>query len=335
MLRHIARLVSVAILVVLSGWPRPSGLAQDQAFAREIEARARVFPEVGPGVAALKRDAAGRYYILAAPANTVLIYGGDGNRIGQVPNAQSHGARIIYASDIDVDVDGRLFVADRGANAVEIFSADGSLLATVHVMTPMSIAALSGLEFATTLLRSDHLLSVFSAQGTLVRAFGEGPRSAAKQGDHGQLSPGHVYGDGRSQIDFVFTDLPDPGIRRYDRFGYAAWETSLPASEFEPAREARQWTTVTIGSQAPPPRPVIRALAVDPETEEIWAAIGNELLHFDKDGNRRAAYLTSTKQGARIEAAALLVEHDRILIADDPSGIFDFALPEPRRQTRE
>jgi ABC-type lipoprotein export system ATPase subunit len=73
-------------------------------------------------------------------------------------------------------------------------------------------------------------------------------------------------------------------------------------------------------------------LAIDPETEETWAAIGHELLHFDKDGNRRAAYLLSTKQGTRIEAAALLVEHDRILIADDPNGIFDFALPEPRRQ---
>jgi hypothetical protein len=224
MLRHLTRLVSVAILVVLSGWPPPSGFAQDQAFTREIEARARVFPEVGPGVSALKRDAAGRYYILAAPANTVLIYGGDGKRIGQIPNAQSHGARIVYASDIDVDVDGRLFIADRGANAVQIFSADGSLLATVHVTTPMSIAALSGLEFAATLLRSDHLLSVFSAQGTLVRAFGEEPRATANP----QLSPGHVYGDGRSQIYFVFTDLPDPTIRKYDRFGQ--WHKKVPGN---------------------------------------------------------------------------------------------------------
>jgi len=322
----------MAIAVVVSGWLLPHSFAQDQVFTREIEARARVFPEVGPGVAALKRDAGGRYYILALPANAVLIYGRDGNRIGQIPNAQSHGVQILYASDIDVDTDGRLFVADRGANAVKIFSADGSPVATVHVLTPMSVAALSGLEFAATLLRSDHLLSVFNAQGTLLRAFGEVPRATTSQGEHERLSPGHVYGDGRSQIDFVFTDSPDPAIRRYDRFGYAAWETSLPASEFEPAREARQWTTVTIGSQAPPPRPVIRALAIDPETEEIWAAIGSELLHFDKDGNRRAAYLTSTKQGARIEAAALLVEHDRILIADDPNGVFDFALPEVRTQ---
>lgn len=194
----------------------------------------------------------------------------------------------------------------------------------------MSIVALSGLEFAATLLRSDHLVSLMSAQGTLVRAIGEAPRLNGQA----PLTRGRVYGDGRGQIYFVFTDLPDPTIRKYDRFGYAAWEVSLPASEFRPAPGAKQWTTVTIGNdQAPPPRPVIRALAVDPETDEVWAAIGSELVHFDKDGSRLAAYLTSTKEGARIEAAALLIEHDRILIADDPNGIFDFALPEPRRAT--
>ncbi|HXW62470.1 MAG TPA: hypothetical protein VEJ45_07730 [Candidatus Acidoferrales bacterium] len=329
MLRHLTLIVCMATPVV----PLASS-AQEQAFTREIQARARVFPEVGPGVAALKRDAAGHYYILAAPANAVTIYGADGHRIGLIPNAQSHGAKIVYASDLDIDADGRLFVADRGSNTVKIFSSDGTLVATVDVATPMSLAALSGLEFAATLLHSDHLVNLFSARGALVRAFGEASGSPRNPAGHAPLASGRVSGDGRGEIFFAFTELPDPTIRRYDRFGYAAWEASLPASEFRPPPGARQWTTVTIGNgQAPPPKPVIHALAVDPETEEIWAAIGNELVHFDKDGNRRAAYLTATKDGARLEAAALLVEHDRLLIADDPSGIFDFALPEPRTTT--
>jgi hypothetical protein len=321
--------VSMAMLGAFAGWLRAPGFADDQAFTREIQARARLFSQIGPGVSALKRDADGRYYILAQPANAVAIYGADGQRIGQIPNAQSEGTKIVYASDIDTDAAGRLFVADRGANEVKMFSADGSLLAAVHVATPISIAALSGLEFAATSLHSDHLVSRFNVRGPLGRAFGDAPRS---QDGRTLLSNGRVYGDGRNQIYFVFTDLPDPTIRRYDRFGYAAWEISLPASEFRPAPESRRWTTVTIGNdQAPSPRPVIRALAVDPESEEIWAAIGNELLHFDKDGNRLAAYLTATQQGARIEAAALLIEHDRMLIADDPNGVFDFALPEAPR----
>ena len=76
------------------------------------------------------------------------------------------------------------------------------------------------------------------------------------------------------------------------------------------------------------PGRLCRALGIDPETHEVWAAIGDELVHFDRDGNRRAAYLTATKEGAPIEASAILIEHDRMLIAADPIGVFDVALPE-------
>lgn len=328
MLRHVSVVVSLALLAAVAASSTRPASAQDQAFTREIQARARVFPEIGPGVSAIKCDAAGRYYILAAPANAIVIHGADGNRLGQIPNANSRGAKILYASDFDINAEGRLFVADRGANAVKIFNADGSPVATVRVVAPLSVAALSGREFAAASLRSEQLVSIFDAQGALARSFGDVP--ASSQNDDALLSRGRIYGDGKGQIYFVFTNLPDPTIRRYDRFGFVAYEISLPASEFKPPAEARQWTTVTIGKGAPPPRPVIHALAVDPETQEVWAAIGDELLHFDKDGNRRAAYHTTMKEGARIEAAAILVEHDRILIADDPNGIFDFAYPEPR-----
>jgi len=325
MLRRITLVVSVALFAASA---QPVS-AQDQAFTREIQARARVFPEIGPGVSAIKRDDAGHYYILAAPATAIAIYGADGSRLGQIPSANSRGARILYASDFDIDAEGRLFVADRGANAVNIFNADGSPLATVHVAAPLSVVALSNREFAAACLHSNQLVSIFDAQGALTRSFGDVP--ASSQSDDVLLSHGRLYGDGKGQVYFVFSDLPDPTIRRYDRFGFAAYEISLPASEFKPPAGARQWTTVTIGKGAPSRKPVIRALAVDPETQEVWAAIGDELVHFDKDGNRRAAYRTATKAGARLEAAALLVEHDRILVADDPNGVFDFAYPEPRQ----
>src|SRR5271157_2594402 len=94
--------VSLAILAAIGGGGSlPRVAAQDQAFTRPILARARVFPEIGPGVAALKRDSFGRYYILASPANTIAIFGADGNHVGQIPNANSRGAKIIYAADID------------------------------------------------------------------------------------------------------------------------------------------------------------------------------------------------------------------------------------------
>lgn len=322
----------VSIAIALAAVCSPTAFAQDQAFTRDIQARGRVFPEIGPGITAIKRDGAGRYYVLATPASAIQIFSADVKRLGQIPNANSGAAKIVYASDMDLDSEGHIFVADRGSNTVKIFDSSGSLIASVQVAAPISLAALSGLDFATTLLRARDLVSVFNARKAGGYGFGEMP-SSAEEDASALATHGRIYGDGKDRIYFAFTDLPDPTIRRYDRFGSSAYEISLPAAEFKPHPESRQWATVTIGRSAPPPKPVITALATDPESDDIWAAIGNELLHFDKDGNRRAAYLMFTKENARIDASAILVEHDRILIGDDPIGIFDFALPDPRPAT--
>lgn len=323
--------VSLAIpILVAAGWNLSPAAGQEGNFARQIFARARVFPEIGPGVAALKRDSAGRYYVLAAPAKAVVVYGADGARIGQIPNTNSRGAKIVYAQDIDLDAQGRLIIVDRGANALKIFEPDGSLEATIPVTAPTSLAALSGDEFAVAALRSEDLVSIFDLHGKLLRGFGELEGAPAGAGKSGLLGRGRLYGDSTGHIYFAFTDRPDPTIRKYDRFGYASYEISLPSSEFTPQAEARRWNSITIegAGAAATTKPVIRAVGIDPETHEVWAAIGDELVHFDRDGNRRAAYLTSTKEGAPIAASAILIEHDRMLIAADPLGVFDFALPE-------
>ena len=338
MFRHLQIGVCVIILVVVAaGWNFSRAAApvpnQDQDFSRDLLARSRVFPEIGPGVVAIKSDSAGRYYVLADPAKVISIYQADGKRIGHIPNANSRGAKIVYAQDIDVDSKGRLFVADRGANAVEIFEPDGSLDTTVSVAAPMSIVALPGGEFAVAGLRSAQLVNVYDAQGNLARSFGELPGEAAGASRNKPLSPGRIYGDSAGHIYFVFSDMPDLTLRRYDRFGYASYEATLPSSDFTPQAEAKRWTTITIEQGDVPSsiKPAIRALGTDPVTQEVWFAIGDELVHFDKDGNRRAAYRTSTKDGLPIEASAILVERDRLLIASDTLGIFDFVLPE--RQT--
>jgi hypothetical protein len=325
----LAIVIGIAAMWNLSRAAVPA-TGQDQEFSRELLARARVFPEVGAGVAAIKTDSAGRYYVLAAPAKSIAIYQADGKRIGEIPNASSRGATIVYVQDFDVDSKGRIFVADRGANSVKIFEPDGSLDATIPVAAPISIVALSGGEFAVAGLRSAQLVSIYDARGKLTRSFGEIPGGTAVARQNQSLSPGRIYGDVAGHIYFVFSDLPDLTLRRYDRFGYASYEASLPSSEFTPQAQARRWSKITIEQGATPAstKPAIQALGADSETQEIWVAIGDELVHFDKDGNRRAAYRTSTADGVRIEASAILVEHNRILIAADALGIFEFALPE-------
>src|SRR5271167_3078907 len=104
MLRRSKLGVSLALLAsTAAAWNRAPAARQVENSAQEILARARLFPEVGPGIVALKRDSSGRYYILTAPANTVGVYSSGGNRIGQIPHVNSAGPKIVYAEDMDLD----------------------------------------------------------------------------------------------------------------------------------------------------------------------------------------------------------------------------------------
>lgn len=336
MLRPLQAGIGLAILILAAAPPRTMSRAaapaqnQDQEFSRELSARARVFPEIGPGVAAIKSDSTGRYYVLADPATTISIFQADGKRIGVIPNVNSRGAKIVYAQDIDVDPNGRLYVADRGGNAIEIFEPDGALDSTIPVRAPLSVVALSSGDFAVVALRSTKLVSVYDSQGKLARGFGDQPAFLGESGRTAEQLPSRIYDGEFTSIYCIFNSLDQLTVRRYDRFGYASYEASVLASDFTPEGKARRWNSITLdqGGSTVSAKPAIRAVAIDPISQDVWAAVGDELVHFDKDGKRRAAYRTSTKEGVRVEATAILIERDRILVAADPLGIFDFPLPE-------
>ncbi len=205
-----------------------------QEIRSVVEPRARVFASVGPGVTALKVDSAGRYYILAKPATVISIYDAEGNRIGQIPNAKSQGAVIRYAVDIDLGPNGNLFVADRGANAIDIFSPDGSLVAKVPVVAPTSVVALSGGQFAVTSLTSTRLVQIIDERGKVIRSFGD-PQYITEDeaGKDRVIDWGKITGDSTGGLYFAFTSLPQPTVRKYDRFGYVAYETALPDNFFQ------------------------------------------------------------------------------------------------------
>jgi len=75
-------------------------------------------------------------------------------------------------------------------------------------------------------------------------------------------------------------------------------------------------------------KPQINALAEDPATQEIWAVIGGDLVHFDKDGNVAGSYCLSTADQAPVKPSTILVDADRILIGIDPFGIFEYGRPD-------
>ena len=209
-----------------------------QEIRATLEARDRVFPSVGAGVAALKHDSAGRYYIIAKPASAIQVYAPDGTLTGEIPNANSHGAAIKYAVDVDISPEGLVYVADRGANAVEVFQQDGSLVARISVAAPTSIAALSGGQFAVTTLTSKHLVQIRDEQGNLVRSFGGPAEQDAAMANKPLMDLGRISGDSAGHIYFAFTSAQNPTVRTYDRYGYVGYEASVPenAFAFESAR---------------------------------------------------------------------------------------------------
>jgi hypothetical protein len=246
------------IAALLSG--SVHGPARAQGVQTVLHARGRVFPDVGRGAEAIERDAAGHYYVLADPASVIWIYSADGKRTGQIPSAQAAGdASIKFAVDFDRDAaSGRIFVADRGANAVKIFTAEGALEASVPVNAPMSVVALAGGEFAVVTLRSDHLVRVMNEHGKLLRSFGNisdavsSPSqltapSLSASADAGYtagystsappsyaMDIGKLYSGAPGDIYFAFTLLKDPKFRKYDRFGYAGYEAEVSANALIP-----------------------------------------------------------------------------------------------------
>lgn len=303
--------------------------APAQQYERPIEAKSRVLAEVGRGVHAIKRDGAGRYYVLTTPG-AVTVYGADGKLTAAIPPASAKDAALVFGDGLDVDREGRVYVADRGGNAVKVFGPDGRMVLTIPVVAPTSVAALGNGEIAVAALRSEHLVRVFDLRGKVVREFGD-PTEIAERAELKQfLNLGRVEADPDGHIYYAFSYLPEPTVRKYDRYGYAAYEISLSTPEYMQTAMAarREIQKQEQRTGAPALKVVVNAVGVDPETQEVWVALGDELLHFDREGNHRDTFRTFTPEGTRLEPCAILVEPKRLLLANDPLGVYEFARPD-------
>jgi hypothetical protein len=236
-IKRIGRLAGGVLALFLVALLSASG----QGMQSVIHSRSRLFPSLGPGIAGLKRDAAGHYYILADPASTILIFDSSGRRLGQIPNANSGGTTIRYAVSIDLDPNGLLYVADRGDNAVKVFASNGALIANVPVTAPTSVVALSDGQFAVTKLQSKRLVEIMGQKGATIRTFGDpvdesGSLIAVHSATSTQPVPvvdrGRITGDSSGNIYFAFIAVDDPMIQRFDRYGYSAYDTVMSAADF-------------------------------------------------------------------------------------------------------
>lgn len=323
-------------VMCLLGCAAGSALAQEEG---DLTAKQRVFPGVGPGLRAVKRGADGRLYILASPSPGLLVFDAQGkqvlsiNELGVTPPSAGAGhALITFGEDCDADADGRIYVADRGANSIQVLSADGTLIRSIAVKAPISVAALPESEVAVGTLREPHLVMVFDKNGRDVREFGDPEPLAEREELNRFLNIGRLATDALGHLYYAFAYLPEPTVRQYDRVGYAGQDIQYTAIEAMPAAQAarKEIERQERRGDQPSLKRILTAVGVDRATGEVWMALYNTLLHFDKEGNRRASYKLYTPQGARLEASTILVEKDRLIIGSDPLGIYEFDRPDKK-----
>ena len=336
MQKRVGPIVKVLAVLCLLACAAGSAAAQDEG---DLTAKQRVFPGVGPGLRSVKRGGDGRLYILASPSPGLLVFDAQGKQvlsIGELPvsdaGAKTGRALITFGEDCDGAADGKIYVADRGANLVQVFSADGTLLRSIPVKNPVSIAALPESEVAVGTLREPHLVIVFDKNGRDVREFGDPEPLAEREELNRFLSTGELATDAQGHLYYAFAYLPEPTVRQYDRLGYARQDIQYTALDAMPAAQAARKEIERQESKGKQPsfKRILTAVGVDRENGEVWIALYNTLLHFDKEGNRRATYKVYTPAGARLEANTLLVERDRLIIGSDPLGIYEFDRPDKK-----
>jgi hypothetical protein len=175
------------------------------------------------------------------------------------------------------------------------------------------------------------LVTAYDLGGKLVRDYGDREEIADRADLNTQVNFGHLLVDDMGNNYFYFDYLPEPTVRKFDHVGYLALEVSLKTLEFEPAAQAARKAIARsedTEKSIPSLHRIISAVGVDPQTQELWIAMGTLLMRFDKDGQRLSSFRTYLPSGARLEASQILVERDRLLIGADPQGIYEFPKPE-------
>ena len=304
----------------------------------QLTARRRVFKPLGPGLRAVRHGQNGKYYVLATPSVGVAVFDEKEKQLtvigapaAAVPDKAGRPGGA-FGEDCDVDAQGNVYVLDRVENLVSELAPDGKLLRSIHVNGPVSVAALPEGEVAVSTLRGSHLVTVYGPTGKVVREFGEPEEFSSRQEINQLLSEGRLGTDPQGRLYYGYTFRPEPLVRQYDRAGYAGVDFEFTGLDAFPEAQAARKEIIKQENKRTPPYfvAILTAFGVDPATGELWMALHNTLLHFDKEGNRLSEYQIYTPDGARLEASTLLVEPERLLIGEDPLGVFDFERPDKK-----
>ena len=325
------------ILAVICLLMSATGVASGQVDA-DLVAKRRLFAPMGPGLKQIREGVDGRIYVLASPSPGLVVYSPEARRLltmreasglpaAALAEARASGEILVeFGEDCDVDADGTIYIADRAANSIQVYSKDGKPLRTIPVAAPVAVAALPEGEVAVGTMQKEALVTVFDRNGRLVRDFGH-PETLTERADMNRfLNLGALATDTMGHLYYGFKYFPEPTVRQFDRFGYAGEDVRYTALEALPEASAvrREIERQERRGDTPRFKQVMTAMGVEKQTGEVWIAMGNMLLRFDKEGNRRATFRLYTPQNARLEAVAIVVEKNRLIIGGDPIGVYEF-----------
>ncbi|HEY6946032.1 MAG TPA: hypothetical protein VI431_12895 [Candidatus Acidoferrum sp.] len=305
----------------------------------DLSAKQRILPAIGPGLRSVRQGADGRLYVLASPSPGLVVVDASGKQllsIGEQPipgtGVAAGQGLLTFGDDCDVDGEGNIYVADRGANLIRIFSTEGKPLRSFSVKNPVSVAVLPEEEVAVATLREPHLVIVFDKSGKEVREFGDEEPISERADLNRFLNIGQLGTDAQGHLYYAFGYLPEPTVRQYDRLGYGGQDIQYTAIDALPTAVAvrKEIERQEQRGKEPSFKRVLTGLGVDRSNGEIWIALSNNLLHFDAAGNRRATYKIYTPQGARLEANTILIEKDQLIIGSDPLGLYLFDRPDKK-----
>jgi hypothetical protein len=322
------------VLAVLAAACAGSARAQ---YEGELTAKRRLFPELGANLRGV-RQVGERTYVLSSAG--LMVFDAKEHRLFTIGGltaaptvatpAKAGAGGASFAEDFDVDAAGQICIADRAANAIVVYAADGNRVRSFAVNGPMAVAALPENEIAVATLHEPHLIVVYDKNGREVRDFGGLEDISSREDLNRYLNSGYLASDAQGNIYYAFIFSPEPTVRVFDRFGYSTQTIEFTGIDaFAAAQAARkEIENQERKGKQPAFRPILTAIGVVRDTGEVWIALHNRLLRFDRDGNRKATYQLYTPEGTRLDATAILVEKDRLIIGGDPLGVFEFERPD-------
>src|SRR5712692_5780197 len=130
-----------------------SATAANAQIDADLVAKRRLFSPMRPGLKQIREGADGKIYVLASPSPGLVVFSPEARRLltmreasglpqAALAEAKASGEVLVeFGEDFDVDADGNIYIADRAANTIQVYSSQGQHLGTVSVTEPLAVAA--------------------------------------------------------------------------------------------------------------------------------------------------------------------------------------------------